>query len=140
VQLYSDGALVAEEPVWAGDDSDAGRGCADRLLPVLTAACRFLNTETGEDARLRAPGDALETMVRAIGLIGRLPLWALAGVSYVGQKAGGVDVLFDIVGADRALRVVEDQFAEVLGPEELVAWLDARIEEDGPDGEEDDDG
>lgn len=122
VRLYGEGVVLAEERVWADDDTPANRGVAERLLPIFVATCRFLNTETAHPS--------LGLVQLGIDAIERMPTWSLVGLSYLATRGGGTDVVYDMPGKEKALRVVEDQFFEVLEPDDLREWLDQRAAEE----------
>jgi hypothetical protein len=122
-QLFVDGQMVADVPIWTGLHNDASDVMADRLLPVITAVCRFLNTATGSGALPRV-SDQLALVLTVIGRLAGLPTWQLTGVDYMMRSEDGADVVYDIPGKSRALRIVEDQFAEILDADALHEWVE----------------
>jgi hypothetical protein len=120
---------VERERIWVFSDYDTTetRTVVDRLLPVATALCRFYNTDTGGY-------DVGALACDAIRSLNALPGWVRHNLTYLASRSDGIDVVFDIPGRDQALRVVEDQFAEVLGPVELQEWLEERKAEETEDG------
>jgi hypothetical protein len=116
-----DGAVPIQTVVWEAPDDSWARGMAHRLHPTLVMLCRFLNTSS----------DSLGLMVlaAALGNLAKLPRWWLpARMLYSHSRDAMSDVVYDI-GDDRALRVREDDTAEILDPYAVTRWLEARRKE-----------
>jgi hypothetical protein len=129
VRLVIEGKPAADVSVWSAPDTDEARGYAERLLPVITAICRFLNTAACP------PG--IDDLAEILYIIGSLPAWWLQGVTYLAQKVGGIDVVYTVPGRDETLRIVEGQFAEFLDTEDLDRWREEYTAE-GADGDGED--